>query len=136
MALMIARFCSGGLPRFDRQQILQDAPFRFSEIATAQACLQKAALNQSAGNPVSPGLALRTVRGCCILYRMSKAMAKHDRMELRKAIGDGVILPPEGRSYFGGPDYLIAQACFACENSWKRTGDTGMSVRNAEAISR
>lgn len=32
--------------RFDGQQVPQNAPFRFSEIASAQACLQKAALNQ------------------------------------------------------------------------------------------
>jgi len=55
---------------------------------------------------------------------MSKAMAKHDRMELRKAIGNRVILPPQVRPYFGGPDYLIAHACFACQKSWKRAGDT------------
>lgn len=30
----------------DRQQVRQDAPFRLSEIAPAQACLQKTALNQ------------------------------------------------------------------------------------------
>jgi hypothetical protein len=31
----------------DRQQALQNAPFRFGKIASAQACLQEAALNQS-----------------------------------------------------------------------------------------
>jgi len=32
--------------RLDWQQVLQNAPFRFGQIAPAQACLQKAALNQ------------------------------------------------------------------------------------------
>src|ERR1700761_3284580 len=32
--------------RLDRQQVLQHAPFRFREIAPAQTCLQKTALNQ------------------------------------------------------------------------------------------
>ena len=54
---------------------------------------------------------------------MSKAFAKPDRMEVRKAIGNRVILPPQVRPYFGGPDYLIAHACFACQKSWKRAGD-------------
>ncbi len=45
-------------------------------------------------------------------------------MELRKAIGNRVILPPQARPYFRGPAYLIAHACFACQKSWKRTGET------------
>ncbi len=52
MPLMIERFRSGRLPRppifrLYGQQVLQNAPFRFDEITSAQACLQKAALNQS-----------------------------------------------------------------------------------------
>ena len=38
------------LLRLDGQQALQNAPFGFGEIASAQACLQKAALNQSYGH--------------------------------------------------------------------------------------
>src|SRR5579864_3047974 len=34
--------------RVNRQQALQNTPFRFAQIAPAQACLQKAALNQPA----------------------------------------------------------------------------------------
>lgn len=55
---------------------------------------------------------------------MSKAMAKQERMEVRKAIGNRAVPGPQMRSYFAGPDYLIAHACFACRKSWKRTGDT------------
>ncbi|GGI67339.1 hypothetical protein GCM10007973_00630 [Polymorphobacter multimanifer] len=51
-------------------------------------------------------------------------MAKHDRMELRKALGNRVIQLPYVRPYLAGPDYLIAHACFACQKSWKRTGST------------
>jgi hypothetical protein len=51
MPLMIERFCSGRLPRprFSGSigsKSFKNAPFRFGEIASAQACLQKAALNQ------------------------------------------------------------------------------------------
>ena len=34
--------------RFNRQQVLQNTPFRFTQIASPQTCLQMAALNQTA----------------------------------------------------------------------------------------
>lgn len=46
-AALLGRPASTTVLRLDGQQTLQNAPFCFSEIAPAQACLQKAALNQS-----------------------------------------------------------------------------------------
>jgi len=48
-AVLIGRSISAPVLALDRQHVLQDAPFRLGEIASAQACLQKAALNQSYG---------------------------------------------------------------------------------------
>jgi hypothetical protein len=55
---------------------------------------------------------------------MSKVLSKHDRMELRKAIGNRSIPGPQMQPSFSGRCYLIAHACFACQKSWKRTGET------------
>lgn len=44
----VREVCPAAVLALDRQQILQDAPVRLGEIASAQAYLQKAALNQSA----------------------------------------------------------------------------------------
>jgi len=38
---------SPSVRRLNRQQVLQDQPFSFTQVAPAQTCLQKAALNQS-----------------------------------------------------------------------------------------
>ena len=46
-AILLGRPASATVLRLNGQQALQNAPFRFGEIAPAQACLQKAALNQS-----------------------------------------------------------------------------------------
>ena len=46
-SVLLGRRASTTVFRLYGQQALQNAPFRFSEIAPAQACLQKAALNQS-----------------------------------------------------------------------------------------
>lgn len=54
---------------------------------------------------------------------MDKPTTKHDRMELRKAIGNRIIQGPPMQRYSRGPDYCIAHACFACRKSWKRNGD-------------
>lgn len=50
----------------DRQQILQDAPFRLGEIAPAQACLQKIALNRSS----SAGSITPVLRGSRVASKM------------------------------------------------------------------
>lgn len=45
-AVLLRRSSSTTVLRLDRQQALQNSPFRFGQIASAQARLQKAALNQ------------------------------------------------------------------------------------------
>ena len=48
-AVLLGRPASTTVRGLDGQQTLQNAPFRFGEIAPAQACLQKEALNQPYG---------------------------------------------------------------------------------------
>lgn len=44
---------------------------------------------------------------------------KHERMELRKEIGNRVITPPSPPPYNRGAPYLIPHACFNCRKSFK-----------------
>lgn len=46
-AVLFGRPASAPVLRLDGQQTFQNAPFRFGEITPAQACLQKAVLNQA-----------------------------------------------------------------------------------------
>lgn len=55
---------------------------------------------------------------------MSEPPTKHERMEMRKQIGNREVPGPFVRPYHAGPDYLIAHACFDCRKSWKRQGET------------
>jgi len=48
------------------------------------------------------------------------AVTKQERMEVRKAIGNREISPPEPPSYHRGADYLSHFACFACRKSFKQ----------------
>lgn len=52
--VLLGRPASSTVLRLDGQQALQNAPFRLTEIAPAQACLQKAGLNQSCVVPSTP----------------------------------------------------------------------------------
>jgi DNA-directed RNA polymerase subunit RPC12/RpoP len=51
-------------------------------------------------------------------FIMPKGPEKQRRMELRKEIGNRVIVPPEPQT-IRGPAYLIAHACFRCRKSFK-----------------
>jgi hypothetical protein len=46
-AILLGRSAAATISRLNRQQAFQNTPFRFGKIASAQACLQKSALNQS-----------------------------------------------------------------------------------------
>jgi DNA-directed RNA polymerase subunit RPC12/RpoP len=50
-------------------------------------------------------------------------LSKHERMEVRRKVGNrevgGLFVSP----YYRGPQYLIAHACFDCRKSWKRCED-------------
>ena len=48
------------------------------------------------------------------------AATKHDRMEIRKAIGNRKISPPEPPASHRGAKYLSHFACFACRKSFKQ----------------
>lgn len=50
---------------------------------------------------------------------MDNKLSKHERMELRKAIGNRVVVEPELPPRHRGPELLFAHACFACRKSWK-----------------
>jgi len=54
---------------------------------------------------------------------MSALVTKHDRMEVRREIGNREIRGPYVPANHRGPRYLIAHACFDCRKSWKRSED-------------
>jgi hypothetical protein len=55
---------------------------------------------------------------------MSNPPTKSERMELRRSVGNRKLSGPHVPPYHRGPDYLIAHACFDCQTSWKRNGDS------------
>lgn len=54
---------------------------------------------------------------------MSTLLTKHDRMEVRREIGNRDSRDPHAPPYHRGARYLIAHACFDCRKSWKRSDD-------------
>jgi DNA-directed RNA polymerase subunit RPC12/RpoP len=50
---------------------------------------------------------------------MDNKLSKHERMELRKAIGNRVVEEPKLPPRHRGPEMLVAHACFDCRKSWK-----------------
>jgi DNA-directed RNA polymerase subunit RPC12/RpoP len=47
-------------------------------------------------------------------------VSKQERMEIRKAIGNRKITPPEPPPFHRGADYLSHYACFNCRKSFKQ----------------
>lgn len=47
-------------------------------------------------------------------------VSKQERMEIRKAIGNRKITPPEPPPFHRGADYLSHYACFSCRKSFKQ----------------
>jgi len=50
---------------------------------------------------------------------MTQGPSKSERMEIRQATGNRVILGPNSEARPCGPKYLVAHACFDCRKSWK-----------------
>jgi len=73
-AILFWRSASATVLRLDRQQVLQHAPFSFGEIAPAQNCLQKTALNQ----PLVAG-SITSVRRGALFARKALPMRKGER---------------------------------------------------------